>query len=302
MKKKVFVVPGGSTTGMPPSNKVVQGKASVPSLHINLHRSVVDSFAALDEEKRSALLALVPVDPFLPSKEIDDFASMIVQKIIDSKKGNLYEERIHRSALLAIPSFLQAVRSFGFTLNETSFTFANKLSYELQIAFPENKDYKDLPPLSRISIPSSFFSLARPIVPTPTPQDEPLIQQSLYKAVEEDQVDQVTKILCEGGKVETTGPDGLSLLATASRRGNLQMIRRLISHGADVKANKESAVFEAARNGHVEAVSVLVGFGADPNALDSEGNHLLFVANSLGHAAVVKKLIDLGANSLVLSP
>ena len=59
-----------------------------------------------------------------------------------------------------------------------------------------------------------------------------------------------------------------------------------------------SALFLAVIYGHVHFVKLLLGFGADPNALEAGGRGFspLMVAAEAGHELVVQALVKMGAD------
>ena len=63
---------------------------------------------------------------------------------------------------------------------------------------------------------------------------------------------------------------GGTILMTAARTGNADIVRMLIEHGADVKARGdaygETALVWAAEENHAEAAAVLIAYGANVNA------------------------------------
>jgi uncharacterized protein len=72
-------------------------------------------------------------------------------------------------------------------------------------------------------------------------------------------------------------PSGTTILMTAARTGNPDIVRMLIEHGADVNAKGdqygETALVWAVSENHPEAAQVLIAHGADVNARSSELKH-----------------------------
>ncbi len=85
-------------------------------------------------------------------------------------------------------------------------------------------------------------------------------------------------------------------LYTASIKGNLSDVKRLIAAGADV--NKEhfglTPLYGASKNGYLEIVERLIAAGADVNK--SQTSTPLFIASYMGHLNVVERLIAAGAD------
>jgi len=86
----------------------------------------------------------------------------------------------------------------------------------------------------------------------------------------------------------------------AARSGDVKALRDALDAGIDVHAldaNKWTALHEACRYGHVEAVSVLISAGADANLLHSGTGFTPMVVATFepGHADVVRALLQGGA-------
>lgn len=94
--------------------------------------------------------------------------------------------------------------------------------------------------------------------------------------------------------------DGRTALHQAAANGNVQVIRTLIAHGAQVNAKNssgETPLHLAARFGHVDAVQYLLYSGAN---LHQKTNYTkataLMAAAEMGHASVIRMLMAAGAN------
>jgi ankyrin repeat protein len=97
-------------------------------------------------------------------------------------------------------------------------------------------------------------------------------------------------------------------LMTASYRGDIYKMKRMIKSGADVNEidgfmNATTNTLEdcnalciAARHGVLYSVDFLLGEGADPNVRISHGNTALMEAAARGHLRVVVALIESGAD------
>ena len=131
--------------------------------------------------------------------------------------------------------------------------------------------------------------------------------------------------------VDVRGPDDMTALHWASRRGHLETAQVLLERGADVHIqDKENSTalryaldkghievarlllehgaqtgaqgmdgwvpfFWASRHGHVEVVRLLLQRSADPSPRDSNKSTPLHLASEGGHAEVVRVLLDYGA-------
>ena len=84
----------------------------------------------------------------------------------------------------------------------------------------------------------------------------------------------------------------------AASRGHADVVKLLLSRGADVNSMKDSTscLQLAARIGHTDVVSALVSDGADVNVKDNGGISPLHEASCNGHIGVVMALLDNNAH------
>ncbi|MFA5103753.1 MAG: ankyrin repeat domain-containing protein [Candidatus Margulisiibacteriota bacterium] len=90
---------------------------------------------------------------------------------------------------------------------------------------------------------------------------------------------------------------GAQLISAASE-GNVQLVKDLLSRGADIKAvdtEGGNALFHAAANGNVEIVKALIAAGVFVNAYSLSGSTPLKRACSFGNLDVVRELLKAGA-------
>jgi len=76
--------------------------------------------------------------------------------------------------------------------------------------------------------------------------------------------------------------------------GDIDLVRLLISQGADVDAKEErgwTPLHSAAMLGHKEVAELLIDKGADVRAVDMSGNTPLHETTAVGHTAIVEWLI-----------
>eukprot|EP00736_Rhodelphis_marinus_P010780 Rmarinus@m.15792 len=89
-------------------------------------------------------------------------------------------------------------------------------------------------------------------------------------------------------------------LAELARDGHVEIVRYLVENaGADCKTamrDGETALYRAARHGHVAMVQYLVSKGCDLNAGTLDGESPLCVASCYGHFHVVRVLVEAGAD------
>ena len=90
-----------------------------------------------------------------------------------------------------------------------------------------------------------------------------------------------------------------ALMRTAGEKGNLEMVKYLVSNGADIKAknNKDgTALMWAAKSGNIETVKYLVSNGADIKAKNNKDGTALMWAAKSGNIETVKFLVSNGAD------
>lgn len=93
---------------------------------------------------------------------------------------------------------------------------------------------------------------------------------------------------------------GCMSIHTAAREGNLKEVRRQLAWGVNVNRNhfftRETPLIEAAANGHVDVVNLLIENGADVNLKGEAWYGPLHSASANGHIEVVKILLENGAD------
>ena len=90
-----------------------------------------------------------------------------------------------------------------------------------------------------------------------------------------------------------------TVIQKASLGGDVQMVRLLIDHGADINASHGfygSALQAASAGGHSQVVKILLDNGADTNALGGYHGSAIQAASAGGHSEVVQMLLDNGAD------
>ena len=98
----------------------------------------------------------------------------------------------------------------------------------------------------------------------------------------------------------STALSGCTSIHTAAREGNLKEVRRQLAWG--VNANKrhfftrDTLLIEAADNGHMDVVKLLIENGADVNLKGEAWYGPLHAAAAKGHIEVVKILLENGAD------
>jgi uncharacterized protein len=125
---------------------------------------------------------------------------------------------------------------------------------------------------------------------------------ALWMASQQGYADVVKFLLSTGAEVNVSRTDdGISALYMAALNGHADIVRLLLENGADIDIKKTTngitALWAASRNGHADVVKLLLEKGADVNIKDSiYGVSALYITSQNGHADVVKLLLEKGAD------
>ncbi|MFL6248711.1 MAG: ankyrin repeat domain-containing protein [Thermoanaerobaculia bacterium] len=103
---------------------------------------------------------------------------------------------------------------------------------------------------------------------------------------------EIAALLLDAGAKVGDGASGLTPLAFAVSGGNIEMIRFLASHGADVN---QGALISAILGAQVEAVKTLIELKADVNAKSKDGMTPLKLAKKGDQEEIVALLVAAGA-------
>ena len=116
----------------------------------------------------------------------------------------------------------------------------------------------------------------------------------------------LTKVRTEiegGTAVDIRDAGGHTALMLAAKSGRTEVVKYLVSKGADVKAESEfflwTPLYYAASFNRVDVMEFLIANGANVDAPDKWGSTPLFAAASLGHVEAVKLLLDNGADTSI---
>ena len=82
-------------------------------------------------------------------------------------------------------------------------------------------------------------------------------------------------------------------LISACANGNLEFVKYLVSHGANIHAQNDRILISVCENGHLEVVKYLIDLGVNINA---RYDFAVRMASYNGHLEVVKYLVISGAD------
>ena len=109
----------------------------------------------------------------------------------------------------------------------------------------------------------------------------------------------VRSLLTDGADVDAPHRDGMSALHWASLMGDLQMIQTLLAAGADhdttTRLGRHTPLLVAGRAGQGDVVGALLAAGADPQARTDTGTTALHFAATAGDTSALEQLMTAGA-------
>lgn len=125
-------------------------------------------------------------------------------------------------------------------------------------------------------------------------------ENELCKAVEDDDLVKVRRMIAEGVDVNSINEDDEFPLLIASWSGSKEIVELLISNGANVNQAAEAefytALMRASDRGHWDIADILIKKGADVNARDDYDATSLTRAAESGHLEIVRLLLENGAD------
>jgi len=92
---------------------------------------------------------------------------------------------------------------------------------------------------------------------------------------------------------------GLAMVMNECEKGNTDLIKLLILHGADINGKNKAGTFPlllACAENQIPAIKILIESGADVNATDNNGTSALMVCAARGIEQAVDLLIQKGAD------
>ncbi|XP_049888133.1 palmitoyltransferase Hip14 [Pectinophora gossypiella] len=135
----------------------------------------------------------------------------------------------------------------------------------------------------------------------PPPPERDYSGFDIVKATQYGAFARVKELVEAGWDVNQPDHETVTLLHWAAINNRREIIEFLLSRGARVDAVggelRSTPLQWAARQGHLEAVVLLVRAGADPALRDAEGCASLHLAAQFGHTAVVAYLVARGADA-----
>ena len=128
---------------------------------------------------------------------------------------------------------------------------------------------------------------------------------SLVRAVKVDDADRVRTLLFANVNVNEKNYAGITPLAVAAERGNMDIIKMLVEEGG-AKINEVSSygvtpLIAAAAAGNTEATQYLIAHGADVTAKDDLGKTALLHAAAKNNKALITNLIKLNSAATELA-
>ena len=134
---------------------------------------------------------------------------------------------------------------------------------------------------------------------SPLTQIEKSGASPLYDAARMGTYEMVKNLVTYGADPNVVTKAGLAPLHQAAARGNLDMVKDLVQAGADVNAiaeNGRTPIFYAAERGKASTVNFLLEKKAELNLADKDGLTPLHCAAASGNVALVKFLVNKKAN------
>ncbi|QBQ97563.1 ankyrin repeat domain-containing protein [Paraburkholderia pallida] len=110
--------------------------------------------------------------------------------------------------------------------------------------------------------------------------------------------DKVAAVLLDNPKTNIAAEDkaGENALMLASLNGDMELVKLLITKGAEVNKQGWTPLHYAAANGQDDVAKLLIGYSADVNALSPNGTTPLMMAARGDHMSTANLLLDHGAN------
>jgi len=129
----------------------------------------------------------------------------------------------------------------------------------------------------------------------------PLTDESLALCTAENRVKEVSLFFTGGFSPDTRNKTGVPLLCIAARGGNREVLRFLLSSGAnpDLQSGdrNSTALIDSVMGNHEEQVTDLVKAGADLNLRTKDGQTAIVLAVGTGNERIAETLLEAGADA-----
>lgn len=129
--------------------------------------------------------------------------------------------------------------------------------------------------------------------------DQTIMATQLICAVRANDLHTINQLFNAGYSVNKSDGWGWTPLLEAVDRGNFNMVRVLLEHGADpyyvAFSRKENPIMLSVRSGYYDIVQLFLDYGISPN-FNIEDRSVLHLASDNHHPDIVNLLIDRGAD------
>jgi len=124
-------------------------------------------------------------------------------------------------------------------------------------------------------------------------------KKQLFKAIADNNITKITKLLSEGVDVNAKNRYRQTPLIAAAPHGSLKIIKLLVLHGANIHSRDffhNTPLYNAAATNSVKVIKFLISHGANIHAKNYNGSTAVFNAAFGGNLKVLKFLISQGVN------
>ena len=132
----------------------------------------------------------------------------------------------------------------------------------------------------------------------PEPPPASSLNALLLEAAEMGNLRLIEKLLTEGAEVKTTNENGRTPLIAAVSYGYIKAVKLLLEHGSDVKAQEKggATALYYAGTGSAELIRMLLAAGSDIHQERENGEGPLFQAASTGNIEAAEVFLEAGAD------